>query len=549
MIALAQVEGGELVFAARLQPGLNRAQVFAWKKTHQDAMVFGANHQIQATGSRQPAHRRRVDDRYDRLMTGFRLEHTYTELPALFWSDVTPTPVRDPRLVVFNAPLAAALGLDTGALNGPEVARIVAGNVLPEGARPIAQAYAGHQFGHFNALGDGRAILLGEQMTPSGGRMDVQLKGAGPTRFSRRGDGRAALGPMLREYIISEAMHSLGIPTTRSLAVVTTGEPVYRDSELEGAVLTRVAASHIRVGTMQWAAAHHDTAALEALAHYTRARHYPELADDADPHMALLDAVIERQATLIAKWQLVGFIHGVMNTDNMALSGETIDYGPCAFMDRYDPATVFSSIDHGGRYAYGNQPSIALWNLARLAEAMLPLFHPDQEKAVARATESLDRFNAIFARHWLDGMRSKLGLFTQEPDDLSLADDLLAWMQRHSADFTNTFRALTTSSLLTPSAQPDPDLVAWHQRLDARRSRQPQSSIEAGELMRQHNPSVIPRNHLVEEALTAATTTGDLSVVERLLDVLGSPFDSTDRPAKFTAPGDAGTPYRTFCGT
>ncbi len=482
-------------------------------------------------------------------MTGFRLEQTYTELPSLFWSDVTPTPVRDPQMVVFNAPLAAALGLDTAALNGAEGARIFAGNVLPEGARPIAQAYAGHQFGHFTALGDGRAILLGEQMMPSGARVDVQLKGAGPTRFSRRGDGRAALGPMLREYIISEAMHALGIPTTRSLAVVTTGEPVYRDSELDGAVLTRVAASHIRVGTMQWAAAHDDPAALEALAYYTRARHYPELADVADPHMALLDAVIERQARLIARWQLVGFVHGVMNTDNMTLSGETIDYGPCAFMDAYDRATVFSSIDHGGRYAYGNQPSIALWNLARLAEAMLPLFDPDQKKAAARATESLHRFDAIFAQCWLQGMRSKLGLFTQEPDDLSLSDDLLAWMQRHSADFTNTFRKLTTSSLLTPSAQPDPDLVAWHQRLDARRSRQPQSSIEASELMRQHNPVAIPRNHLVEEALTAATAAGDLSVMERLLDELGSPFDPDDRAAKFSAPGDAGTPYRTFCGT
>ena len=330
------------------------------------------------------------------------------------------------------------------ALDGSEGAAIFAGNALPEGARPIAQAYAGHQFGHFTALGDGRAILLGEQITPSGDRVDIQLKGAGQTRFSRRGDGRAALGPMLREYIISEAMHALGIPTTRSLAVAKTGEPVYRETVLDGAVLTRVAASHIRVGTMQWAAAHDDQEAVRALADYTRARHYPELADSPEPHIALFDAILERQARLIARWQLVGFIHGVMNTDNMALSGETIDYGPCAFMDRYDPATVFSSIDHGGRYAYGNQPAIAQWNLARLAEAMLPLFDRDADRAVERATAALDRFPDLFEQHWLDGMRAKLGLFTQEEEDKALVDDLLAWMQQRSADFTNTFRALTT---------------------------------------------------------------------------------------------------------
>ncbi len=481
-------------------------------------------------------------------MPGWSLEHTYTELPSLFWADAKPTPVGEPKLVVFNAPLAAALGLDPDALNVPHGARIFAGNVLPEGARPIAQAYAGHQFGHFTALGDGRAILLGEQRTSSGTLMDVQLKGGGPTRFSRRGDGRAALGPMLREYIISEAMHALDVPTTRSLAVVTTGEPVYRESVLQGAVLTRVAASHIRVGTMEWAAAQKDTAALEALSHYTRARHYPELADMADPHLILLDAIVDRQARLIAKWQLVGFIHGVMNTDNMALSGETIDYGPCAFMDAYDPATVFSSIDHGGRYAFGNQPGIALWNLARLAEGMLPLFDSNEDKAIARATESLERFDVLFARHWLNGMRSKLGLFTEEAEDLSLAQDMFAWMHRHSADFTNTFRALTTASPL-PSTEPDPDMAAWTQRLDHRRSRQPQSRMEVVELMRRHNPAVIPRNHLVEEALAAVTTVGDVSVLDSLLDVLRSPFDVMDRPAKFIEPGEAGRPYRTFCGT
>src|SRR5688572_26219121 len=398
-------------------------------------------------------------------MAGWRLEHTYADLPHLFWTPAAPTAVREPRLVAFNRPLATMLGLDRRALESPEGAAILSGNALPEGARPIAQAYAGHQFGHITGLGDGRAILLGEQIAPSGDRFDIQLKGAGQTRFSRRGDGRAALGPMLREYIISEVMHALGIPTTRSLAVVTTGEPVYREDVLPGAVLTRVAASHIRVGTMEWAALQRDDTSVRALADYTLARHYPELADASifadtaadtpNRYVALFDAIIARQASLIARWQLVGFIHGVMNTDNMALSGETIDYGPCAFMDAYDPATVFSSIDHGGRYAYGNQPPIAQWNLARLAESMLPLFDANQDRAVERATEALDRFPDLFAQHRLDGMRAKLGLFTREDDDEALVNDLLAWMRRQSADFTNTFRSLTSGHLVVVRLKPD----------------------------------------------------------------------------------------------
>ena len=490
-------------------------------------------------------------------MSGWRLEHTYAALPQLFYTDVNPTAVRDPRVAVFNRPLAEMLGLEPGILDSPAGAQIFAGNALPPGARPIAQAYAGHQFGHFTALGDGRAILLGEQITPSGARFDIQLKGSGRTRYSRGGDGRAALGPMLREYIVSEAMHALGIPTTRSLAVVTTGEPVYREDELPGAVLTRVAASHIRVGTMQWAAAHDDREALRALANYTRARHYPELLDApasaeataGTPDLALLDAIIERQARLIARWQLVGFVHGVMNTDNMALSGETIDYGPCAFMDGYDPATVFSSIDHGGRYAYGNQPPIAQWNLARLAEAMLPLFDSDINRAVERATASLERFPDLFEANWLNGMRSKLGLFNQEADDKALVDDLLAWMRRRSADFTNTFRTLTTASLGDDALRADPDFAAWHRRLEARRERQPQPGVEVQDLMRRHNPAFIPRNHKVEEALDAATTTGDLSVMERLLDVLTRPYDHARDLPLFSTPGERQPAYRTFCGT
>jgi uncharacterized protein YdiU (UPF0061 family) len=385
--------------------------------------------------------------------------------------------------------------------------------------------------------------------------VDIQLKGAGQTRFSRRGDGRAALGPMLREYIISEAMHALGIPTTRSLAVVKTGDPVYRETVLDGAVLTRVAASHIRVGTMQWAAAHGDHAAVRALADYTRARHYPELADSPEPdmiHRALFEAILARQASLIARWQLVGFIHGVMNTDNMALSGETIDYGPCAFMDAYDPATVFSSIDHGGRYAYGNQPAIAHWNLARLAEAMLPLFDADADRAVERATAALDRFPLLFEQHWLGGMRAKLGLFTQEDGDKALVDDLLAWMQRRSVDFTNTFSSLASGRLIDDATNVDPEADAWHRRLAARRGRQPQSPAETQDLMRRHNPAFIPRNHKMEEALGAATTRDDFSVMERLLHVLARPYDhGRDLPlySTYSTSSSDDQPYRTFCGT
>src|SRR3954452_11038761 len=486
-------------------------------------------------------------------MIGWRLEDSYAELPQLFYSDVRPTPVAEPRLVIFNRALADELGLDAAPLDSPDGAAIFAGNALPDGARPIAQAYAGHQFGHFTTLGDGRAILLGEQITPAGDRRDIQLKGPGRTPYSRGGDGRAALGPMLREYIISEAMHALGIPTTRSLAVVSTGEPVYRDTALDGAVLTRIAASHIRVGTMQWAAAHRDHDALRALSDYTRARHYLQLADAPGSHLALLDAIIDAQARLIARWQLVGFIHGVMNTDNMALSGETIDYGPCAFMDAYDPETVFSSIDHAGRYAYGNQPPIAQWNLARLAEAMLPLFETvtdtGTESAVERATASLDRFPELYEQYWLAGMRTKLGLFTPEPDDKILVDDLLAWMSRQGADFTNVFRSLSRARTAVALASEDVDFGAWYRRLEARRARQPQSAAETEALMQRNNPAFIPRNHLVEQALAAATDEHDYTVMQRLLDVLAKPYDHDRDLPTFTEPGTGGRHYRTFCGT
>jgi uncharacterized protein YdiU (UPF0061 family) len=375
------------------------------------------------------------------------------------------------------------------------------------------------------------------------------LKGSGRTPYSRGGDGRAALGPMLREFIVSEAMHALGIPTTRSLAVVATGEPVYRETVLEGAVLTRIAASHIRVGTLQWAAAHRDVEALRALSDYTRARHYPHLPDGPESHLSLLEAIVEAQARLIARWQLVGFIHGVMNTDNMALSGETIDYGPCAFMDAYDPETVFSSIDHGGRYAYGNQPAIAQWNLTRIAEAMLPLFDPVTDRAVERATAALSRFRECYEQHWLEGMRSKLGLFTAEAEDNGLAEDLLAWMSRNGADFTNVFRSLSRAPTAAALTDGDEDLRAWYGRLDARRLRQPQSIAETETLMQRNNPAFIPRNHLVEAALAAATGGHDYSVMQQLLDVLARPYDyDRDLPA-FVEPGRGGGHYQTFCGT
>ena len=479
----------------------------------------------------------------------FAFDNTYVrELEGLYvpWK---PSPASAPRLLVLNDALAAELGLDPVALRAPGGIDVLAGNVVPDGAASVAQAYSGHQFGGFSPrLGDGRALLLGEVVDVHGRRRDLHFKGSGPTPFARGGDGKAAVGPMLREYVLGEAMHALGIPTTRALAVVATGDDVVRETLLPGAVLTRVAASHLRVGTFEYAAAHGDQALLRRLADYAIARHHPRAAEAADPHLALYECVVEAQAALVAQWLLAGFIHGVMNTDNMTISGETIDYGPCAFMEAFDPATVFSSIDHAGRYAYGNQALVAQWNLARLAEAMLPLFDADLNRAIERATASLDRFPGLFEQHWLSGMRSKLGLFTEEPDDKALADDLLAWMRRATADFTNTFRSLT-AGCVPERAQADGDFDVWHRRLEARRLRQPQSRGEAEELMRRHNAAVIPRNHKVEEALLAATRQDDLSVMNRLLEVLSRPYDhDRDEPA-FTAPGDGGRPYQTFCGT
>ena len=479
---------------------------------------------------------------------GWRLEHSYAELPAALFSRVQPTPVAAPRLVMLNRRLADDLGLDADIL--AENAGWFTGNVLPPGASPIAQAYAGHQFGNFTNLGDGRAILLGEQITPQEERFDIQLKGPGRTPYSRGGDGRAALGPMLREYIISEAMHALEIPTTRSLAVAATGERVFRETALPGAALTRVAASHLRVGTMEFAnAAFDDIHNLRALADYTIQRHYPELATADQPNAALLRAVMEQQTRLIARWQNVGFIHGVMNTDNMALSGETIDYGPCAFMDAYDPATVFSSIDHHGRYAYRNQPGIAAWNLSRLAAAMLPLLDADEEKAVGIANEILGKFPDHFDAAWLKGMRAKLGLFNEERDDVELAHKLLAAMHADEMDFTNTFRDLSGELMTTNTFRGNAEFAAWHTLWVERRRRQQEGVEEVRALMRRTNPAFIPRNHKVEEALAAATQ-GDMTATHKLLEVVTLPFAYDRDLPDYAAPAPAGSyPYQTFCGT
>jgi uncharacterized protein YdiU (UPF0061 family) len=488
--------------------------------------------------------------RQDRPNGGWNFDNSYARLPEAFYSRLNPVPVRAPNLVIFNEALAQFLGLNPDALKGDVGAAVFSGNRLPGGAAPLAQAYAGHQFGSFTMLGDGRAILLGEQLTPGGERFDIQYKGSGITPFSRQGDGRAALGPMLREYIISEALHALDIPTTRSLAVVTTGEPVYRETALQGAILTRTAASHIRVGTFEYAAARGKPDELRTLADYTIRRHFPDLAAEGNPYLALLETVMERQASLVARWLMVGFIHGVMNTDNMALCGETIDYGPCAFMDAYAPDTVFSSIDHSGRYAYGRQPRIAQWNLARFAETLLPLIHEDPQEAVSMASEAISGFPDTFRQYWLAGMRAKLGLLSQEADDGALAEDLLDCMHRHGADFTNTFRDLAFGSLPEASVFRAPDFMQWFERWQARLDRQPDSPEASRRLMNARNPAVIPRNHRVEEALEAAVERADLTVMENLLGVLSRPYqDPPEQAGYHLPPPPSAQPYRTFCGT
>jgi uncharacterized protein YdiU (UPF0061 family) len=484
-----------------------------------------------------------------KMVTGWNLDNSYARLPESLFTKQNPTAVHSPKLIILNDQLAADLGLNVQVLQSKEGVAVLAGNRIPEGALPLAQAYAGHQFGNFTMLGDGRAVLLGEQITPLGVRFDIQLKGSGRTPYSRRGDGRAALGPMLREYIISEAMHALDIATTRSLAVVTSGESIIRESEQPGAILTRVAASHLRVGTFQYISEWGTVEDLKSLADYTLQRHFPGAEAADNPYLFLLQEVIKRQAALIAKWQLVGFIHGVMNTDNMALSGETIDYGPCAFMDAYDPGTVFSSIDMRGRYAYGNQPHIAGWNLARFAETLLPLLHDNEEQAVKIAQDAILEFTGLYRCNWLAGMRAKLGIFNEELQDESLIEDFLNMMHKYREDYTNTFRALTFDTAEDMVLFGTAEFSQWNERWQARLGRQQEAKAASHQLMRNSNPGIIPRNHRVEAALEAAVQ-GDYSVMERLLAVLSSPYAHSPEQADYSKlPGPSTHPYQTFCGT
>jgi len=488
----------------------------------------------------------------------FAFDNSYARLPDRFFARLNPTPVRAPRLIRLNETLAFHLNIDPALLSTPEGVEILAGNRVPRTGEPLAMAYAGHQFGNFvPQLGDGRAILLGEIIGRDGVRRDIQLKGAGPTPFSRRGDGRAALGPVLREYIVSEAMAALGISTTRALAAVTTGETLWRETPVPGAVLTRIASSHIRVGTFQFFAARQDLDAVRRLSDHAIARHYPEAVESENRYRALLERVIARQADLIAKWLLVGFIHGVMNTDNMSIAGETIDYGPCAFMDAYHPATVYSSIDEMGRYSYANQPRIAQWNLTRLAEALLPLLAEDQDAAVKAAHEALNTFNARFEAAYVTGLRGKLGLLRPDASDSALAQDLLDCMARNGADFTLTFRFLcdasekpdaeaSVRSLFAEPAEFDAWAAKWRQRL-AEEGGDPTIRRKA---MQAANPLFIPRNHLVEEAIRAAVDDGNFIPFETLTMVLSAPFE--DQP-DFSRYADLPRPeqvvHQTFCGT
>ena len=457
----------------------------------------------------------------------FNLENSYAELPKIFYSKVSPTPVENPQLIILNENLANELGLNFSTLLEDERAELFSGNILPKNSAPIAQAYAGHQYGGFVILGDGRAILLGEHLTRDKKRVDIQLKGSGKTPYSRRGDGRAALAPMLREYVISEAMHAIGIPTTRSLAVVATGEDVYRENLLPGAILTRVASSHIRVGTFQFAAAIGSKSDVEKLIEYTNARHFPQKKNALE----LLKITIEHQADLIVNWMRVGFIHGVMNSDNMSICGETIDYGPCAFIDEYDPATVFSSIDSRGRYAFANQANVAQWNLARFAETLLPFLSREV------AENEIENFRAIYQEKYLAMMRKKLGLFGVEEGDEKLIQDLLDWMQKSRADYTNTFRNLS-------SLKGD-----WQKNWRARLAKNNQSFDSSQRLMDENNPTIIPRNHKVEEALQAANE-GDLKLFYDLLTALKNPYESSANKKSYQLPpSESERVTQTFCGT
>ena len=480
---------------------------------------------------------------------GWRFDNTYLKLPSSMLTKLTPTPVKAPELVILNHSLSKDLGLDFSNISDKNLAPIFSGNQLPEGSDTIAQAYAGHQFGHFTLLGDGRAIVMGEHLSKNNKRFDIQFKGSGKTPYSRNCDGRAALGPMLREYIISEGMHGLGIPTTRSLAVVKTGERVMRETPLHGAVLTRVAESHIRVGTFQYAVIAEDKKDLKALFDYTIDRHYPHIKDSKTPALDLLKIVIEKQTKLVVDWMRVGFIHGVMNTDNMAISGETIDYGPCAFMDTYDPETVFSSIDQNGRYAFFNQPGVTKWNLARFAECLIQLINDDKNTGVKIATEIVNSFSEIYRKKWFDMMRKKLGLIGEKIKDEKLIMDLLTWMHKNKADYTNTFCFLMNQNIKKNKIYNDENFLNWKKQWQERLKINTISTEESLKLMRSYNPLVIPRNHKVEEALESANS-GDLNPAKNLLKILEKPYQENIEINKYqSAAPPSDIVYKTFCGT
>ena len=481
------------------------------------------------------------------MTIGWHFDNTYSKLSNTFKENIKPTPVHDPELIILNDKLSKDLNLDFSKIDKEELSKIFSGNSLPKGSTTIAQAYAGHQFGHFTMLGDGRAVLLGEHLVNNTNRFDVQFKGSGRTSFSRSGDGRAVLGPMLREYIISEAIHALNIPTTRSLAVVKTGEKVVRENLLPGAILTRVASSHIRVGTFQYIAAKQNVDDLNTLVDYTINRHYPEIKSSKNKALDLLNLVMERQCKLVVNWMRVGFIHGVMNTDNMAISGETIDYGPCAFMDFYNPKTVFSSIDKLGRYSFSNQPPITKWNLARLAECLIPLIDKSEDTAIKIATETIDNFQNIYENKWLNMMRDKLGLFGNDKNDLKLINDLLNWMESNQADYTNTFCHLMNINSSNDSKYKDINFINWFKQWESRVLINNGSIEKSINLMKKNNPTVIPRNHKVEEALEAANN-NDMGLTTKLLSILNKPYDNQNDIENYLSPS-SNSEYQTFCGT
>ncbi len=482
------------------------------------------------------------------MTIGWCFDNTYYKLPNSFKENTKPIPVKKPELIILNKNLTKELNLDFSNLNNKEISEIFAGNSLPKGSNSIAQAYAGHQFGHFTMLGDGRAVLIGEHLSKKKDRYDIQFKGSGKTAFSRNGDGRAALGPMLREYIVSEAMHNLSIPTTRSLAVVKTGEEVIRETPLHGAILTRVALSHIRVGTFQYIAARQKKNELETLLNYVIKRHYPNIENSKNKAIDLLKTVLDKQIDLVVNWMRVGFIHGVMNTDNMSISGETIDYGPCAFMDTYDPKTVFSSIDQMGRYAYCNQPIITKWNLSRFAECLIPLIDQDQNKAIQLATEIINTFEKKYEEKWLNMMRDKLGLFGTDEKDKFLILDLLTWMHQKKIDYTNTFCHLMNFKIQKIKNYEDNIFQNWKKRWQKRLSTNNNTPEKYIKLMRSVNPLVIPRNHKVEEVLHEANQ-NNLKPINQLLEILNNPYTEQKNIIEYQTPSISNEKYQTFCGT